>query len=532
MRRTAFTRTATAAVTSAVVAASLVVSTPSYARDAPRRSVAAPVQVSVMSQNIFYGGDDYDLTTGGFCPVSDGCPQALHRLAGVIRKAGADVVGVQEAERNTKRLAKLLGWYASPRAHVISRFPIVDPPHSGGVYVFIEPIPGHVMAVANVHLPSTPYGPYEVRDGATRAQVLKVERELRMPAIVHPLAVLKRVMAKGIPVVLTGDFNSPSYLDWTPAVSAVRPEVPYPVVWPISKALADAGLTDSYRDVYPDPVAKPGFTWTPGGPETDPHEVFDRIDWVLHSPGITTTNSRLVGEVGGADVDVAVAAPYPTDHRGVVSTLDVSLAPSPVLVAVSTRRVTKRHPLVVTFHAPGKPGERVRLVRHRPSGARHVVRSKSTGPVGIHDGKVSFSTKRLQPGRYDARITSAHGRVLSRTPVWVYARHSHATVTTSRHTYRVGQRIKVGWTRAPGMSLDWIGLFRCHRVKCDGNGGYLLYTYTQTKIEGHGVFGPSAGTLEGAVSWPLPPGKYVARLLVDDSYISIGHSRHFRITAP
>jgi hypothetical protein len=41
----------------------------------------------------------------------------------------------------------------------------------------------------------------------------------------------------------------------------------------------------------------------------------------------------------------------------------------------------------------------------------------------------------------------------------------------------------------------------------------------------------SAATLEGAVSWPLPPGKYVVRLLVDDSYISIAHSRHFRIRA-
>ena len=109
-----------------------------------------------MSQNIFYGGDDYDLSTGDFCAVSDGCPRALHRLAGVIKKAGADVVGVQEAERNTRRLARLLGWYASPRAHVISRFPIVDPPGSGGVYVFVEPTPGRVVAVANMHLPSMP----------------------------------------------------------------------------------------------------------------------------------------------------------------------------------------------------------------------------------------------------------------------------------------------------------------------------------------------------------------------------------------
>ena len=60
-----------------------------------------------------------------------------------------------------------------------------------------------------------------------------------------------------MPVFLTGDMNSPSYLDWT-AVAAVRPQVAYPLVWPVSKALADAGFRDSYRDAYPDPVARPG----------------------------------------------------------------------------------------------------------------------------------------------------------------------------------------------------------------------------------------------------------------------------------
>ena len=71
------------------------------------------VTLSVMTQNMFYGGDDYNLNTGGFCRVADGCPRALHRIADAIRKAGADVVGLQEPERNTAVLAGLLGWYSS-----------------------------------------------------------------------------------------------------------------------------------------------------------------------------------------------------------------------------------------------------------------------------------------------------------------------------------------------------------------------------------------------------------------------------------
>ena len=140
------------------------------------RRVAPTVQVSVMTQNIFYGGDDYQLSTGEFCPVADGCPRALHRLARIIAASGADVVGVQEAERNTRRLAGLLGWYASPQAHVISRFPILDPPHSHGLFTYVEPVPGRVIAVANTHLPSTPYGPYQVRAGWSHQRVMKLER--------------------------------------------------------------------------------------------------------------------------------------------------------------------------------------------------------------------------------------------------------------------------------------------------------------------------------------------------------------------
>ncbi len=132
------------------------------------------------------------------------------------------------------------------------------------------PTPGRVVAVANIHLPSTPYGPYQVRKGWSRADVLRLERDLRLKALATVLRVLPKLAARGIPVFLTGDFNSPSHLDWTPAVAEARDDVPYAVAWPASKALADAGFGDSYRDAHPDPVADPGYTWSPGGPETRP----------------------------------------------------------------------------------------------------------------------------------------------------------------------------------------------------------------------------------------------------------------------
>ncbi len=490
------------------------------------RHVAPTVRVSVMTQNIFYGGDDYDLATGDFCATPDGCPRALHRLAHIIAVSGADVVGVQEAERNTRRLAALLGWHASPQAHVISRFPILDPPHSRGVFTYVEPVPGRVIAVANTHLPSTPYGPYRVRAGWSHDRVMRLERSLRVPALAPVLRRLPVLAARGVPVFLTGDFNSPSYLDWTPKVARARADVPYAVQWPASRTLAEAGFHDSYRDAHPDPVADPGFTWSPGGPETQKHDFPDRIDWVLHAGPSTTVSSRLLGERGDPQADLTFAPPYPSDHRGVVSTFDVTPAAAPVMVSPRTRRViTGPSGLRVRFHAEGRPGETIGLVPRGRSGS--PLRAVSTS--GRRDGVVRIRTARLSPGSYDVvLVDSTSGHREATAPVWVYGPHSRAHLTSDRRTYRVGDPVRVSWTRAPGDNLDWIGLFRCHRT-CGGPGSYLVYRYTRTAIEGTVTFGRHRYLGEGSVSWPLPPGRYVARLLVDDSYHARGVSPRFRI---
>ncbi len=410
---------------------------------------------------------------------------------------------------------------------MISRFPILDPPHSHGLFTYVEPTPGRVIAVANTHLPSTPYGPYRVRAGWSRHRVLRLEQRLRLRALAPVLKRLPRLAARGIPVFLTGDFNSPSYLDWTPKVARARADVPYAVRWPASKALAEAGFRDSYRDAHPDPVADPGFTWSPGGPETQKHDFPDRIDWVLHSGPATTTSSRLVGERGNPQVDLAFRPPYPTDHRGVVSTFDVTPAPAPVMVSPRDRRViTGPNGLRVRFHARGLPRESGR------AGAARLDRRLLRGRLDAR----ALGRRRAGPDRSPApgSVRRGAGRPGERPQrggragVGLPARTATRTSRSDRRTYRVGSPVQVSWTRAPGNNLDWIGLYRCHRT-CGGPGSYLVYRYTRTAIEGRVTFGRRVYLGEGSVSWPLPPGQYVARLLVDDSYHSRGISPRFRI---
>jgi endonuclease/exonuclease/phosphatase family metal-dependent hydrolase len=494
-------------------------------------AAAATATVKVMTLNIFYGGDEWNLDTGQWCRNPAGCPETLRHVATTIQAADADIVGLQEGTANECVLADMLGWFCEPRLQLISRFPLLDAPGGRGVYVFAEVAPGRFVAVSNVHLPSDPYGPYWVRDGEPRAAVLELERTTRLPEIRRQLEALPALADAGIPVFLTGDFNSPSHLDWTPAVDAVREEVRYPVVWPVSDALADAGFHDSYRDVHPDPVAVPGFTWTPPGTlESVADEVYDRIDWVLFQGPAETLGTKLVGESGGPDVDVE-RDPYPTDHRGVVSTFRVTAADPGPFAAVAARRVFVGDELGVRFHGPG---DRIVLVR-AGNGPEGALAARGTG--GGTDGVVTFPTGELEPGAHEALLLGSGDAVLSRSRFWVYAAGTVPSVRTAKDVYEVGEPIRVRWRAAPGYRFDWLGVFApgrgpaknaegCNAGTC-GNGHYLVYGYTGAKIQGSTLIGPDS--LAGYRTWPLKTGTYEFRLLMDDGYRLLAISDTFKV---
>ncbi len=123
------------------------------------------------------------------------------------------------------------------------------------------------MDLWTTHLDCMPYGPYESAFDGLPADEVTAHEEVRLGQIRDTL---RRIDAT-VPVVLVGDFNSPSHLD--------RPDAE----WPVTRAAEQAGLRDSYREAHPDPVRDPGHTWSPVHAE---HEVGsgrpepqDRIDF-------------------------------------------------------------------------------------------------------------------------------------------------------------------------------------------------------------------------------------------------------------
>ena len=90
------------------------------------------------------------------------------------------------------------------------------------------------------------------------------------------------------------------------------------------------------------------------------------------------------------------------------------------------------------------------------------------------------------------------------------------------------------------MRWDWVAPFRvrpgsktryatpgCNAGYC-GNGAYLLYEYTHDLDRGLDDDLVDLAAI-GNGAWPLPPGLYEVRLLLDDGYKSVAKSLRFRI---
>ncbi|MFV0505349.1 MAG: endonuclease/exonuclease/phosphatase family protein [Bacteroidales bacterium] len=149
---------------------------------------------------------------------------------------------------------------------------------------------------------------------------------------------------KGRIVILGGDFNEPSLLDWTEECKNLRSHNGVSVEWPISKMLLDKGFKDSYRELYPNPLTHPGYTfpadcksapinkltWAPNADERE------RIDFIYYypNPKLILKDTKVVGPDGaisfskrvpddGQEDIIPPVGTWPTDHKAVLSSFEL-----------------------------------------------------------------------------------------------------------------------------------------------------------------------------------------------------------------
>ncbi len=272
--------------------------------------------LSILSFNILYGGTHFG--------------QPLNQTAKVIETAGADVAVLCEHMGSAQPLADLLALHchevtAPPyrdSVAVLSRFPVIETFDHGVRLALTE---DETACVFGVHLSSSPYQPYQVRDGAfSRVEDVVANAETtRGREIDRVLAEIAPRMEKGERVFLCGDFNEPSHLDWTDRSAAAGFHFKTMVPWPCSSKIIASGMVDSLRAVYPDECDFPAVTWTTvpgegvGGAADVINEVHDRIDFVYHAGGdIRPVAAEIIGE--NEKHSDLVVVPYPSDHRAVV----------------------------------------------------------------------------------------------------------------------------------------------------------------------------------------------------------------------
>jgi endonuclease/exonuclease/phosphatase family metal-dependent hydrolase len=283
-----------------------------------------PETLRVMTFNIWVGGESGN--------------QPLEQTAKVIQDAKADVIGLQEVcgeERdgtrpdNGAKIAQLLGMnyfsQGDDDTAIMTRYKIVEhTPRKWGAQ--IELPSGRRVWLFNAHFSASPYQPYQLLkipygDAPfldTAEEAVAAARATRHEQVAAMLAEIKAVGEEPT-VFVTGDFNEPSPLDWTPAARDAGHH-PLAVEWPTVGEVYAAGFLDAYRAQRPDPVASPGYTWTPITAQDDPKDRHDRIDFVLVSDdGGTVEQVAVVGE-DDKHADIVVAL-YPSDHRAVVATV-------------------------------------------------------------------------------------------------------------------------------------------------------------------------------------------------------------------
>jgi endonuclease/exonuclease/phosphatase family metal-dependent hydrolase len=256
------------------------------------------------------------------------------RLEQIIRASNADVVGLQEMGASQgQAIADALGFHyhqqSSGGIQILSRFPVVgqSPANLGAQ---IELAPGRNVWLFNAHLAAYPYQPYDLRDGTLpqdEAAVIAAANAARGSQVTSYLNDMQGALQSSLPVFLTGDFNEPSHLDWTQEAADATPrEFDLAVQYPTSHRIASSGLIDSVRQLRPDVVNDPAYTWTPGypPPNLEANEVYDRIDIVYHrGAGIVPIEVVNIGfDINDGSTDMAVAG-YNSDHRAVVVTYTI-----------------------------------------------------------------------------------------------------------------------------------------------------------------------------------------------------------------
>ncbi|SHG15337.1 LamG-like jellyroll fold domain-containing protein [Pedobacter caeni] len=186
--------------------------------DKTKEETPYPDHLKVFSWNIWHGGHRYGQAVG------------LERVIETIKSTNADIVGLVETYGSGAVIADSLGYYfylISANLSIISRYPILEtirefhPSNFGGVTLKLGP--DKKLIYLNTWLNYLPDVDASIRQEKKNAeQLIKEEAPTRHAEIKEILKKISPLLKNTdhFPVIMGGDFNMGSHLDWTAATQA------------------------------------------------------------------------------------------------------------------------------------------------------------------------------------------------------------------------------------------------------------------------------------------------------------------------
>jgi len=274
-------------------------------------SASNPNAIKLLQWNIWHGG------------LHLGHMEGPGRVKELIRNTNADIITLEEGYGTQTMLADSLGFAlqtASPTENlaIISRFPMKENPSNakfksnvatvtlpnskkiliGNWWLRYASKHEYTGSYANTGLNSEDWVKEDQELGAVDAQT-NLDKDIDPILLSDPT----------LPVIVAGDFNSGSHLDWTARAASLHYGYG-PVDFPISKLMLQRGYTDTYRTLYPDEVTYPGGTFA----AIYGHMQTSRIDYIYSKGlGLKARYSKIIRTPPQID-DV-----WPSDHSAVLT---------------------------------------------------------------------------------------------------------------------------------------------------------------------------------------------------------------------
>jgi exonuclease III len=236
----------------------------------------------------------------------------------VIQQEDPDVLLMQETYCCGMDVAREAGysysWRGSSNLSIHSKYPITDTipifkPFNS--HVAVIDVHGRKLLFANLWLHYLPDMFNDIKVLSPDSLVLGEgpTRLKEITAIMKAVDSLEAVFE--LPVIIGGDFNSASHLDWTETTREFHYGKVVP--WPVSLLMERSGYVDSYRVMNPDLFSNLDGTW---GFLSDAI-ISDRIDYIyFKGSAIRAVRSKIV-------MDDPPGGFFNSDHRAVITEFEL-----------------------------------------------------------------------------------------------------------------------------------------------------------------------------------------------------------------